>query len=106
MNPMLKGARQLNRSGTRKSSERAYNRRRAAALLTAIFVMAVTSQLVISIVDTQVIQYSVLRNTLDYDRARYLAEAGIARAITELRRGTEGAVSDAIRCDELAPPHL
>lgn len=51
--------------------------------------MAVTSQLVISIVDTQVIQYSVLRNTLDYDRARYLAEAGLQHAFAELEQNIE-----------------
>jgi hypothetical protein len=43
--------------------------------------MLVTSILVVSIVDTQTLQFSALRNTRDYDRSRYLAEAGIAHAL-------------------------
>ena len=61
-------------------------RRRGAALMLAIFVMTVTSVLVISIVDTQMLQFSALRNTMDYDRARYLAEAGVAHALGVLEQ--------------------
>ena len=58
--------------------------RRGAAMLTALFVMTVSSVLVISIMDTETLQYSALRNTLDWDRARYLAEAGLQHALAEL----------------------
>lgn len=50
----------------------------------ALFVMAVTSMIVITIFDTQTLQYAALRNTVDYDRARYLAEAGIQHALSIL----------------------
>ena len=58
--------------------------RRGAAMMTAIFVMAVSSVLVISIMDTETLQYAALRNTMDWDRARYLAEAGLQHALAEL----------------------
>jgi Tfp pilus assembly protein PilX len=54
------------------------------AYMLALFVMAVTSMIVVTILDTQVLQYSALRNTVDYDRARYLAEAGVQHALSLL----------------------
>ena len=65
----------------RKSQTR---RRGGAALMMALFIMTVCATLVISVVDTQVLQFASLRNTMDYDRARYLAEAGIAHALAVL----------------------
>jgi type II secretory pathway component PulK len=65
----------------RPGRPRQRHRRRGAAFLLALFVMLVTSILVVSIVDTQTLQFSALRNTRDYDRSRYLAEAGIAHAL-------------------------
>jgi len=50
----------------------------------AIFVMTITTMLVLMICDTQTIQYAALRNTIDYDRARYLAEAGVQHALVLL----------------------
>jgi type II secretory pathway component PulK len=47
----------------------------------ALFVMLVCSMIVITILDTQTLQFSVLRNTMDYDRARYLAESGIQHSL-------------------------
>ena len=43
----------------------------------AMFVMVVTTTIVIAILDTETLQYSSLLHTMDYDRARYLAEAGV-----------------------------
>ncbi|MBI2479548.1 MAG: hypothetical protein HYV60_13215 [Planctomycetia bacterium] len=37
--------------------------------------------IVVTILDTQTLQFSALRNTMDYDRARYLAESGIQHAL-------------------------
>ena len=59
-------------------------RRRGMAMMLALFVMAVTAMIVITILDTQTLQYTALRNTVDYDRARYLAEAGIQHALSTL----------------------
>ena len=47
----------------------------------ALFVMMVCSMIVITILDTQTLQFSALRNTMDYDRARYLAESGIQHSL-------------------------
>lgn len=52
--------------------------------MTAMFVMAVSSVMVISIMDTETLQYAALRNTMDWDRARYLAEAGLQHALAEV----------------------
>lgn len=56
-------------------------RRRGAALLLALFVMTVCSMIAITILDTQTLQFTALRNTIEYDRARYLAESGIQHAL-------------------------
>jgi type II secretory pathway component PulK len=65
-------------------TRRSRPRRRGMAFMLALFVMAVTSMIVVTILDTQTMQYSALRNTIDYDRARYLAEAGIQHALSTL----------------------
>lgn len=58
--------------------------RRGAALLLSLFVMTVASATVIYILDTETVQFAALRNTLAYDRARYLSEAGLQHALAEL----------------------
>lgn len=54
------------------------------AFMLALFVMAVASTIVVAILDTQTLQYSSLRNSIDFDRARYLAEAGLHHALSVL----------------------
>lgn len=58
--------------------------RRGAALLLALFVMTVSSVLVLAIVDSQSLRYTALRNTWQWDQARYLAEAGLHDALARL----------------------
>jgi len=58
--------------------------RRGAALLLALFVMTVSSALVLAIVDSQSLRYAALRNTRQWDQARYLAEAGLHHALSRL----------------------
>lgn len=60
------------------------HRRKGMAFMLALFVMAVTTMVVVTILDTQTMQFSALRNTVDYDRARYLAEAGVQHAVSML----------------------
>jgi type II secretory pathway component PulK len=48
--------------------------------MVAIFVGAVTSGIVASICDTTTLQYTANRNTQAWDKARFLAEAGIQHA--------------------------
>jgi len=59
-------------------------KRRGAALLTTLFVMSVTSVIVIGILETGTTQLAALKNTIDYDRSRYLAEAGMQHAFALL----------------------
>lgn len=60
--------------------------RRGAAMLVALLVMAATTMVVVSVLDTQTMQFMALHNTLDYDRARYLAEAGMNHALSILEQ--------------------
>ena len=48
--------------------------------MVALFVMVVVSGIVIGIVDTMTLQYAANRNTIAWDKARYLAEAGVQHA--------------------------
>lgn len=59
-------------------------RRRGAALLMALFIMTIASALVVAIADSQSLRYSALRNTKQWDQARYLAEAGLHEALSKL----------------------
>ncbi|MCA9136318.1 MAG: hypothetical protein KDB00_06160 [Planctomycetales bacterium] len=59
-------------------------KRGGAALLLALFVMTLTSALVVGTLDAQRMRYMALRNTWDWDRARYLAEAGLHEALSHL----------------------
>lgn len=64
-------------------------RRSGMALLFAIFVMTVTSTLVIAMASSQMMRYSALRNTRDWEAARYLAEAGLHQAFSELEKNID-----------------
>lgn len=59
-------------------------RRRGAALLATLFITSVTSMVVVSMLQTEMLQFASLRNTIEYDRARYLAEAGVHHALVQL----------------------
>jgi len=58
--------------------------RRATALLVCIFVVAVTTVLVVTMVDSQMLQMTAQRNTVDYERALYLAGPGVHHALAQL----------------------
>lgn len=59
-------------------------RRRGMALLVCLFAVAVTSALLVGVLDTCTIQYSAIRNTTDYDAAQYLAGAAVHHALAEI----------------------
>lgn len=75
-----------NAASTARIQQRASVRRtrRGAALLASMFVMSAVSMIVIGILQTETVQFAALRNTIDYDRARYLAEAGMNHALSIL----------------------
>ena len=59
-------------------------RRRATALLVCIFVMAITTVIVLSMIDTQTLRMTSLRNTQEYEQALYLAGAAVHHAIAQV----------------------
>lgn len=63
---------------------RAGRGRQGAALLMALFIMTIASALVVAIADSQSLRYSALRNTKQWDQSRYLAEAGLHEAMSQL----------------------
>jgi len=71
------------------------DRRSGGALIVCMFMIAVSSLLAVMMLDTETSQLSALRNTADYERALYLAGAGVHHAMAELEedvgwRGTVG----------------
>ena len=55
-------------------------KRRGLAMMVAIFLMVVISGIVVATLDTTMLQYTANRNTLAWDKSRYMAEAGVQHA--------------------------
>lgn len=55
--------------------------RRGVVLLVCIFVMLATSCLVVAVLQTQTSEMAAVRNQMNFDQARYLAEAGVSHAL-------------------------
>lgn len=60
------------------------NQRGGAALLVVIFTVFMVSSLVLNMLDTETLQVAVARNVRDYERALYLANAGVHHACAVL----------------------
>jgi Tfp pilus assembly protein PilX len=60
--------------------------RRGVTLLLCLFVIGVTSVLLLGILETAMLEMTAARNTADYERAVYLAGAGIHHALAELEQ--------------------
>lgn len=58
--------------------------RGGAALLVCLFIIFFVTVMVVNVLDTETLQLSALRNTLDYERALYLANSGIHHVAAEL----------------------
>lgn len=58
--------------------------RRGTALLVCLFVVSLTTVLVIGAVDVSTTQFAALRNVRAYDQAYYVAAAGAHHALAEL----------------------
>ena len=58
--------------------------RGGTALLVCLFVVALTSVLVLGVVDVKTTQFAALRNVRHYDQAYYVAAAGVHHALAEL----------------------
>ncbi len=58
--------------------------RQGAALLVCIFVITMTTVIVVAMFETETLQLTALRHTVDYQRAYFLASAGAHHALAEL----------------------
>ncbi|MGI9456511.1 MAG: hypothetical protein ACR2NU_08110 [Aeoliella sp.] len=54
------------------------------ALLLCLFVIFMVSSLVLCVLDAETLQWSAARNVNDYERALYLANAGVHHACAEI----------------------
>ena len=68
------------------NSKKTSRSRRGVALLLALFVMTLASSLAVAMLDAEMMRYMALRNTLEWDEARYLAEAGLNEAFARLEQ--------------------
>lgn len=70
--------------------------RRGAALMFCMFILAVMVLMVVNVVDTTTLELSALRNAMEYERALYLANAGVhhVAATIEADHTWRGTVSD------------
>lgn len=87
--------RQATKQAKSQATKQGTRRRSGAALLMVLFVIFMVSAMVINVLSTEVLQFAVTRNVMDYERALYLANAGVHHACTELIddstwRGTVG----------------
>ncbi len=63
-------------------------RRQATALLVCIFVVSITTLIVVTVLDTQGLQMMGLRNTQEYERATYLAGSAVHHALAQIEAGS------------------
>lgn len=70
--------------------------RAGAALLFCLFIIFIVTLMVVNVLDTTTLQLSAVRNTMEYERALYLANAGIhhATAMLEASSTWRGTVSE------------
>src|SRR3972149_7609758 len=63
-------------------------RRIGVALLVCLFVLSIVTVWLVTMLDSATIYQSALRNTIEYEQALYLANAGIHHAVAELEGNT------------------
>lgn len=71
---------------------------RGAALVLCMFILSILVVMVVNVLHTTTLELSALRNSMDYERALYLANAGIHHAAANLEANTawRGTVTDGI----------
>lgn len=67
-----------------RHEQRTSQPRTGAALMVCIFTMVVCSVIVVAMLDTHTLHLSGLRNSVDYERALYLAGAAVHESVAEL----------------------
>ena len=83
-------------SVTKTRGTQTRRRPRGAALLVALFVMFIVTVMVVNVLDTTTLELSAIRNSMEYERALYLANAGVhhAAAMLEASSTWRGSVSE------------
>lgn len=86
----------MTRPRNRPVRRAAPRQRRGAALLLCLFLLFMVSSLVLNVLDTEMLQLAATRNTIEYEKALYLANAGVHHACSELMQDTSwrGTVQD------------
>jgi hypothetical protein len=70
-----------------KAQVRGYSARRSnrgMALLMCLFVLSIVTIWLVNMLDCATVHQSALRNTIEYEQALYLANAGVHHAVAEL----------------------
>jgi Tfp pilus assembly protein PilX len=72
--------------------------RRGAALVFCMFILTMITLMVVNVLDTTTLELSALRNSMDYERALYLANAGVHQvaATIEATPTWRGTVTDGV----------
>lgn len=83
----------MNRTRTNHENR---NSRRGAALVFCMFILTMITLMVVNVLDTTTLELSALRNSMDYERALYLANAGVHHiaATIEADNGWRGTLTD------------
>ena len=58
--------------------------RGGAALLFSLFIISIVTLMVVNVLDSTTLELSALRNSLEYERALYLANAGVHEVAAQL----------------------
>ena len=70
--------------------------RAGAALLLVLFIITIVTLMVVNVLDVTTLELSALRNSLDYERALHLCNAGIQEAAAQLEADStwRGVITD------------
>ncbi len=78
------------------TSKRNSKTRSGAALVFCMFILTLVTLMVVNVLDTTTLELSTLRNSMDYERAMYLANAGVHHIAATLETNStwRGTVTD------------
>lgn len=70
--------------GRKNNLKTTHPQRAGAALLLCLFIISVVTLMVVNVLDTTTLELSALRNSIEYERALYLANAGVHEVAAQL----------------------
>ena len=79
---------QMNADQRKLKSKATGAKPRGVALLLCLFVISIITVWLVDMLDTETVYQSALRNTIEYEQALYLANAGVHHAVAELEADT------------------